>query len=157
VRLRVNATGCDATGTPLGTASLEYSTVLADEDVDFQPIFAPYGQWGLDGGGSFFGLDGFQFDSIVCGWDQAGVVSGGTDVMRVQVLLKQDAGVVCTCDLPGTCADAPSIEHTCTCSGGKKYLTDTNGLKYGYALQLDGATNCGINPRGLVCALPLHQ
>jgi hypothetical protein len=161
VRLRVNATGCNAAGTPLGTASLEYSSTLADEGVDFSPRFVPNGLFGLDGGGNFFGLESYQFDTVTCAWESAGVVSGGTDIMRVQLIQKSDAGVVCTCDLPGTCADAPNTEHTCTCSGGKKfigtYVEPGRVINTGYSIQLNTATNCALNPRDFACGIPFRK
>jgi hypothetical protein len=154
VRVRVNGGGC--TTTPLGNASLEYQAMIADEGVDFVPRFLPYGQSGLDGGGTFFGFDSYQFDTITCGWSQPGAISGGTDVMRVQLLQKSDAGVVCTCDLPGTCADPAGSEHTCNC-GGVKYLTALHPLGQGYAIQLSTATNCGQNPGNFTCAIPFRK
>lgn len=131
-------------------------TGATTENSDFVPRFVPWGQYGLDGGGSFLGLDSFQFDTISCGWGQAGTVSGGTDVMRVQLIQKSDAGVVCTCDLPGVCNDAAGTEHTCSC-GSIKYLTGVHALGQGYACQLNSATNCGGNPQGFRCAIPFHQ
>jgi hypothetical protein len=128
----------------------------ATEGRDFIPRFLPYGQFGLDGGGTFFGTDSYQFDTITCSWESPGVVSGGTDVMRVQLLQKSDAGVVCTCDLPGICSDAAGSEHTCAC-GSVKYLTDVTGLKAGYAIQLSSSTNCATNPSSLVCAIPFRK
>jgi hypothetical protein len=128
----------------------------ATEGRDFIPRFLPYGQFGLDGGGTFFGTDSYQFDTITCSWQSPGVVSGGTDVMRVQLLQKSDAGVVCTCDLPGVCNDAAGSEHTCTC-GTVKYLTDLTAMTKGYAIQLSSSTNCGTNPSSLLCAIPFRK
>lgn len=159
VTLRINASGC--TNSPTGTISLEYTEALADEGVDFLPRFVPYGQFGLDGGGMFFGFDSYQFDTVTCSWRSAGVVSGGTDTMRVDVIQKSDAGVVCTCDLPGTCADGQNTEHTCTCSGGRKYIGTQvepgRVLGQGYTIQLNSATNCALNPRGWTCAIPFRK
>jgi len=135
-------------------------TGATPEAVDFTPRFVPYGAFGLDGGGNFFGLDSYQFDTITCGWSTAGVVSGGTDVMQLQLLQKSDAGVVCQCNLPGACSDAAGSEHTCNC-GAVKYLgasAEPGGNLYsGYALQLSTATNCGTNPSVMRCAIPFRK
>lgn len=134
------------------------------EGRDFVPRFLPYGQLGLDGGGSFFGFDSFKFDTITCSWDGPGTISGGTDVMRVVLLQKSDAGIVCTCDLPGACNDAASTEHTCSCSGGTKYIGVSTvepgrNISMGYGLQWTTATNCAANanPTSVVCAIPFRQ
>jgi hypothetical protein len=136
------------------------ATGAAPEGVDFTPRFVPYGLFGLDGGGSFFGTDSYQFDSITCGWAAAGTVSGGTDVMRVQLIQKSDAGVVCTCDLPGACNDAAGSEHTCGC-GATKYLGAAPEpgklMGQGYAIQLHTATNCAGNPQVMRCAIPFRK
>lgn len=132
------------------------AAAAAPEGQDFLPRFATFGMYGLDGGGAFFGIEGWQFDTVTCGWDTAGVVSGGTDVMRIELIQKSDAGVACTCDLPGACSDAAGLEHSCKCSGGTKYLTDLIALLYGYSCQLNTATNCGTNPSHFVCAIPFH-
>jgi hypothetical protein len=131
-------------------------TGATTESNDFVPRFLPYGQFGLDGGGTFFGTDSYQFDTISCGWGTAGTVSGGTDVMRMQLIQKSDAGVVCSCDLPGACNDAAGSEHTCSC-GGIKYLLGLHALGQGYACQLNSATNCGGNPQGFRCAIPFRK
>lgn len=131
-------------------------TGATTESNDFVPRFLPFGQFGLDGGGNFFGLDSFAMDTITCGWGTAGTVSGGTDVIKVQLIQKSDAGVVCSCELPGACNDAAGTEHTCSC-GGIKYLTGLHALGQGYACQLHSDTNCGGNPQGFRCAIPFHQ
>lgn len=136
-------------------------TGAAPENTDFTPRFIPYGQWGLDGGGAFFGTDSYQFDTITCGWSAAGTVSGATDVMRMVLLQVSDAGIVCTCDLPGACNDAVGTEHTCSCSGGIKYIGAApepgKRMVAGYALQLTSATNCGANPQVMRCAIPFRK
>jgi hypothetical protein len=132
------------------------ATGAAPESTDFTPRFIPFGIYGLDGGGVFFGTDSYQFDTITCGWSAAGTVSGGTDVMRVQLIQKSDAGVVCTCDLPGACNDAAGTEHSCGC-GGVKYLTNPNIIGYGYAIQLSSSTNCSANPQVMRCAIPFRK
>lgn len=132
------------------------ATGAAPEGADFTPRFVPWGAFGLDGGGTFFGLDEYQFDSISCGWAAAGTVSGGTDIMRMQLLQKSDAGVLCTCDLPGACNDAAGSEHTCGC-GAVKYLVNTHALGQGYALQLSTSTNCVANPQVMRCAIPFRK
>lgn len=131
-------------------------TGATTESSDFVPRFLPYGQFGLDGGGAFFGTDSYQFDTMTCGWGTAGTVSGGTDVVKVQFIQKSDAGVVCSCTLPGACNDAAGVEHTCSC-GGIKYLTNAHALNAGYACQLHSDTNCGGNPQGFRCAIPFHH
>lgn len=159
VVVRVNAAACGTA--PLGNVSLEYSDVVTDEGVDFVPRFIPLGNYGLDGGGNYFGNDSYQFDSITCGWSSPGVVSGGTDTMRVELLQKSDAGVVCTCDLPGTCADVAGSEHTCHCSGGVKYIGTQvepgTVTAAGYALQWSTSTNCALNPKDITCAIPFRK
>lgn len=133
----------------------------APESTDFTPRFIPYGQYGLDGGGSFFGTDGYQFDTITCGWNSAGTTSGATDTMTMVLLQKSDAGIVCQCNLPGLCTDAPGTEHTCSC-GGIKYVYPKDTSTFhpfgpGYALQLTSATNCGANPQVMRCAIPFRK
>lgn len=136
------------------------STGAAPEGVDFTPRFIPFGQFGLDGGGNFFGFDSYQFDTITCSWSAAGTVSGGTDVLQMQLLQKSDGGVVCQCNLPGACNDAAGSEHTCSC-GGIKYLGTVvepgKVIGTGYALQLTTATNCAANPQVIRCAIPFHK
>jgi hypothetical protein len=132
------------------------------EGQDFVPRFIPWGNFGLDAGGRFFGTDSYQFDTITCGWGTAGVASGGTDVMRVQLIQKSDAGVVCTCDLPGACNDAAGSEHTCSCSGGVKHLGVTpvepgRIIGPGFAIQWNSSTNCGTNPSFVTCAIPFRK
>jgi len=131
------------------------------EGQDFVPRFLPYGLFGLDGGGSFFGPDSYQFDTITCGWDAPGVVSGATDVMRMTLVQQSDAGILCQCDLPGICSDAAGTEHTCSC-GGIKYLTGPEivgigTIGQGYAFRLTSATNCGTNPTGMRCSIPFRK
>lgn len=134
------------------------------ETTDFFPIFLPYGALGLDGGGTGFGLDSFEFDTITCAWEAAGTASGSTDVMTVQLIQRADAGVVCSCNLPGLCTDV-SGEHTCGC-GAIKYLgvaesgtTPGEQIGKGYAIQWSSATNCAgnANPKGVRCAIPFRQ
>lgn len=136
-------------------------TGAAPESTDFTPRFIPYGQFGLDGGGTFFGFDSYQFDTITCSWSAAGTVSGGTDVMRLVLLQKSDAGIVCQCDLPGACNDAAGTEHTCSC-GSRKYIGVPGvepgaAISQGYALQLTSATNCAANPQVMRCAIPFRK
>lgn len=160
VRLRLNCGSCATC--PLGNIDLDYQAMVADEGIDFVPRFIPYGNWGLDAGGSILGVtDSYAFDTITCGWSQPGIISGGTDTMRIQLIQKSDAGVVCTCDLPGTCADSAGTEHSCTC-GGTKYLGVSGvepgaNISKGFALQLSTATNCGQNPGNLTCAIPFRK
>lgn len=150
-----------APATPLVYYTAESpGTGAAPEGVDFTPRFIPYGQYGLDGGGTFPGFDSYQFDTITCGWSAAGTTSGGTDTMTLVLLQKSDAGVVCTCNLPGLCTDAAGSEHTCSC-GGMKYLGAApepgKAMGPGYAIQLTTATNCGANPQVMRCAIPFRK
>lgn len=133
-------------------------TGAAPEGTDFTPRFIPYGAWGLDGGGIFYGLDLYEFDTITCGWSAAGTVSGGTDLMRMQLIQKSDAGVLCTCDLPGACNDAAGSEHTCSCGAVRPaYAVGSAALSAGYAMQLSTATNCGGNPQVIRCGIPFRR
>jgi len=100
------------------------------------------------GGEAFLPSSGTRAN-VRCSWATPGTVSGGTDVIRMDVRI--NGASACTCDLDVLCDASPGAPGKCYCDA-----TFTSGQRI--SLQLSTATNCltNLNPSQIVCNVSIY-